>query len=100
MGDRPQPQSILNRHAANARFIASRPLSVDLGCMLWVRTFLTELHTWQWIGVLVARTAVGLLFFLSGRGKLFLPERRGGEGQKFLAAHVPFPEFNAVFILT
>ena len=68
--------------------------------MLWVRTFLTELHTWQWIGVLVARTAVGLLFFLSGRGKLFVPERREEMRQTLLAAHVPFPEFNAVFVST
>jgi uncharacterized membrane protein YphA (DoxX/SURF4 family) len=44
--------------------------------MLWVRTFLAELHAWQWLGIFVARLAVGLLFFLSGRGKLFVPEQR------------------------
>jgi uncharacterized membrane protein YphA (DoxX/SURF4 family) len=47
-----------------------------MNAMLWVRTFLSELHAWQWVGVLVARIAVGLLFFLSGRGKLFVPEHR------------------------
>jgi hypothetical protein len=56
--------------------VASRSLSVDSRGMSWVRTFLTELHAWEWIGILVARLAVGLLFFLSGRGKLFVPERR------------------------
>lgn len=58
--------------------------------MLWIRTFLTELHTWQWLGILVARLAVGLLFFLSGRGKLFLPERREQMRETLIAAHVPF----------
>jgi putative oxidoreductase len=41
--------------------------------------------------------AVGLLFFLSGRGKLFVPQRREEMRQTLIAAHVPFPEFNAVF---
>ncbi len=68
--------------------------------MLWVRTFLTELHAWQWLGIFVARLAVGLLFFLSGRGKLFVPERREQMRQTLLEAHVPFPEFNAFFVST
>jgi len=66
--------------------------------MLWVRTFLAELHAWQWLGIFVARLAVGLLFFLSGRGKLFMPERREQMRETLLAARVPFPEFNAVFV--
>ena len=68
--------------------------------MSWIRTFLVELHAWQWIGILVARLAVGLLFFLSGRGKLFVSERREQMCQTLIAAHVPFPEFNAVFVST
>jgi len=63
-----------------------------------VRTFLSELHAWQWVGILVARIAVGLLFFLSGRGKLFVPERREQMRQTLIEAHAPFPEFNAVFV--
>jgi putative oxidoreductase len=66
--------------------------------MLCARTFLTELYAWQWVGVLVARFAVGLLFFLSGRGKLFVPERRERMCQTLIEAHVPFPEFNALFL--
>ena len=46
----------------------------------------------------MARIAVGLLFFLSGRGKLFVPERREQMRQTLIDAHVPFPEFNAVFV--
>ena len=69
-----------------------------MNAMLWVRTFLSELHAWQWVGILVARIAVGLLFFLSGRGKLFVPERREQMRQTLIEAHVPFPEFNAVFV--
>ena len=68
--------------------------------MSWVRTFLTELHAWEWIGILVARLAVGLLFFLSGRGKLFVPERREQMRETLVEAHVPFPEFNTLLVST
>jgi putative oxidoreductase len=71
-----------------------------MNAMLWARTFLSELHAWQWVGSLVARLAVGLLFFLSGRGKLLIPERREQMRETLLAAHVPFPEFNTVFVST
>jgi len=66
--------------------------------MSCVRIFLSELHTWQWIGILLARLAIGSLFFLSGGGKLFVPERREQMRQTLIEAHVPFPEFNAVFV--
>ena len=68
--------------------------------MLSIRTLLAELHAWQWVGVLVARVAVGLLFFLSGRGKLFVPERHEQMRETLVAAHVPFPEFSALFVST
>ncbi len=71
-----------------------------MNAMLWARTFLSELHAWQWVGILLARVVVGLLFFLSGRGKLFVPERREQTRQTLVEAHVPFPEFNAVFVST
>ena len=69
-----------------------------MSAMLSIRTLLAELHAWQWVGVLVARVAVGLLFFLSGRGKLFVRERREEMRQTLIEAHVPFTEFNAVFV--
>jgi hypothetical protein len=59
--------------------------------MSWIRTFLVELYTW-------ARIAVGLVFFLSGRGKLFVPERREQMRQTLVEDHVPFPEINALFV--
>jgi putative oxidoreductase len=71
-----------------------------MSAMLWAKTFLTELHAWQGLGIFVARLAVGLLFFLSGRGKLFLRERREQMRQTLIEAHVPFPELNAVFVST
>jgi uncharacterized membrane protein YphA (DoxX/SURF4 family) len=43
--------------------------------MSCARSFISELHAFQWIGILVARIAVGTLFFLSGRAKLFVRER-------------------------
>ncbi len=66
--------------------------------MSCVQILLSELHSWEWLGILLARIAVGLLFFLSGRGKLFVPERREQMRQTLIEAHVPFPEFNAVFV--
>ncbi|MGH7982523.1 MAG: DoxX family protein [Candidatus Udaeobacter sp.] len=63
-----------------------------------VRIFLGELHSWEWVGILLARIAAGLLFFLSGRGKLFVPERRKQMRQTLIEARIPFPEFNAVFV--
>lgn len=68
--------------------------------MLWIQTFLSELHAWQWLGILLARIAVGFLFFLSGRGKLFVPERREQMRETLVAAHIPFPNFNTVFVPT
>jgi uncharacterized membrane protein YphA (DoxX/SURF4 family) len=66
--------------------------------MFWARTFLTELHAWQWLGILIARVAVGLLFFLSGRSKLFVFERREQMRETLIAGRVPFPRFNTVFV--
>ncbi|HYY14803.1 MAG TPA: DoxX family membrane protein, partial [Chthoniobacterales bacterium] len=68
--------------------------------MTWVRSALSELHAWQWLGILVARVAVGLLFFLSGRGKLFVPERRAQMFETLVTARVPFPSFNTVLVST
>ena len=48
----------------------------------------------------MARIAVGTLFFLSGRAKLFVRERREEMQQTLVEAHVPFPKFNAVFVST
>src|SRR6266576_3555006 len=66
--------------------------------MSCVRLFIDELHSLEWVGIFLARVVVGLLFFLSGRSKLFVPERREQMRQTLSEAHVPFPEFNAVFV--
>ena len=66
--------------------------------MSCVRIFLSELQSWEWVGIFLARMAVGLLFFLSGRSKLSVPERREQMRQTLIEARVPFPEFNAVFV--
>jgi putative oxidoreductase len=71
-----------------------------MSAVSWVLTFLTELHDWQWLGIFVARLAVGLLFSLSGRGKLFIPERREQMRQTLRQARVPYPELNAAFVST
>ncbi|MBA2290820.1 MAG: DoxX family protein [Gemmatimonadales bacterium] len=37
---------------------------------------LVELHHWEWIVMLLGRLTVGLLFVISGHGKLFIPAKR------------------------
>src|SRR5215471_16864519 len=63
-----------------------------------VRIVFVELHSWAWVGVLLARVVLGSAFFLSGRGKLFGNERREQMRQTLREAHIPFPELNAVFV--
>lgn len=58
------------------------------------QALVSELHSWQWIGSLAARLAVGLLFFSSGQGKLIVPERRRQMRAALEAAHVPFVVVN------
>ena len=65
-----------------------------------MRTLLTGLSEWQWLGAFMARMAVGLLFFLSGRGKLFVPERREQMRESLVAAGIPFASINAIFVST
>ena len=66
---------------------------------MWcVRVFISELHSLEWVAIFLARVAVGLLFLLSGRAKLFVPGRREEMRQILIKAHVPFPEFNAVLV--
>jgi putative oxidoreductase len=65
-----------------------------------LRIFVSELHSLEWLGILLVRVAVGLLFFLSGCGKLFIPERREQMRQTLIEAHIPLPDLNAVFVST
>jgi len=63
-----------------------------------LRTFPAALHASQGLGSPTARIAVGLLFFLSGRGKFLMRERREQMRRTLMEAHVPFPRFHAVFV--
>jgi putative oxidoreductase len=65
-----------------------------------VRTLLNELSQWQWLGAFIARLAVGLLFFLSGRGKLFIPERLEQMRETLVGTGVPFANVNAIVVST
>ena len=65
-----------------------------------MRTLLTGLREWQWLGPFLARLAVGLLFFLSGRGKLFIPDRREQMRETLVAAGIPFASINAILTST
>jgi putative oxidoreductase len=63
-----------------------------------VYSLLGGLKEWEWVGILLARLAVGVLFLLSGEGKLFRSDRRKQMQQTLREAGVPFPQFNAVFV--
>jgi putative oxidoreductase len=53
------------------------------------------LSGWQWLGQLLARASVGGLFFLSGRGKLFVAARRVRMRETIAAAGLPRPDITA-----
>ena len=66
--------------------------------MFQIEAFVVELQAWVWMGILLARVTVGGAFVLSGGGKLFVNARRQQMSQTLRDAHIPFPDFNAVFV--
>ena len=50
----------------------------------------------DWIPILLVRLSVGVLFFESGRGKLFYKLEELGD--YFVQLGIPFPHFNATFV--
>lgn len=63
-----------------------------------LRTALTGLVPFEWIGVLLARLSVGLLFLLSGGRKLFKAAGRQEMRQTLEAAGVPFARQTALAV--
>lgn len=59
---------------------------------------LGSVSQYEWIGILIARLSVGVLFALSGSGKLFVRSRREEMVRTMRAAAIPAPEANAVFV--
>ncbi len=51
--------------------------------MEFLPTLMTDLHQLEWLGAFLARVSVGVLFLLSGGGKLFV-ERKGKEMEETL----------------
>ena len=66
--------------------------------MQLLKIFIGRWTEWEWVGILLARFAVGLLFLLSGAGKLFRSDRRETMLQTLREAGIPFPQFNASFV--
>jgi uncharacterized membrane protein YphA (DoxX/SURF4 family) len=58
----------------------------------------SALQQYEWIGILIARLAVGSLFALSGSGKLFVPSRRAEMLKTLREAGIPAPELNTLFV--
>lgn len=65
--------------------------------VLW-QAWANTLQQWQWIGMLLARLAVGLLFMLSGAGKLFSSARREQMREALIAARIPEPKISALLV--
>ena len=55
-----------------------------------------RLNSSEWIPILLVRLTVGLLFFESGRGKLFY--KLDELGEYFVRLNIPFPHLNAVMV--
>lgn len=56
------------------------------------------LRHWEWIGALLARVAVGLMFALSGYGKLTVAKRREQMQHTLREAGVPSPGAMAIVV--
>jgi putative oxidoreductase len=65
---------------------------------MFVNALQTSLARWEWIGQLLARVSVGLLFVLSGGGKLCVPARREQMRETIRQAGLPLPDVSAATI--
>ncbi|HEY9229840.1 MAG TPA: DoxX family protein [Gemmatimonadaceae bacterium] len=57
-----------------------------------------DLARFEWLGVLLARIAIGLVFMISGSGKLWRADKRAAMLETLEDAHVPAARFNARFV--
>ena len=48
--------------------------------------------------ITVARVSIGVFFLITGAGKLFIAERQERMVEVMVAAGIPFPELNALFV--
>lgn len=62
----------------------------------WMAQLLKRLRELEWIPILLVRLSVGLLFFESGRGKLFFKFEELVE--YFVQLGIPFPHLNAIVV--
>lgn len=65
-----------------------------------LEALLGGLKQWEWVGILLERLCVGLLFLVSGRGKLFVESRRDVMRKTIEEAGIPFPAANAIAVST
>lgn len=59
---------------------------------------MVNLEQLEWLGILLARITVGLLFAISGYGKLFNEEKKEQMKETMKEAGVPMPDLNAVLV--
>ena len=63
-----------------------------------LESIMLSLQQWEWVGILLARLSVGVLFAISGYGKIFVEEKRGQMRETLKNAGVPLPKINAIFV--
>jgi putative oxidoreductase len=98
-----QPKTVPTRtyfQSTPSRMFIYCPFAILFGTLLmsWMQKLLASLNEWEWVGILLARLAVGLLFVLSGGGKLSRSDRREIMRQTLREAGIPFPHLNAVAV--
>lgn len=57
-----------------------------------------DLARFEWFGILMARAAVGLVFLISGSGKLWRSDKRAAMRKTLADAHVPAAQLAALFV--
>ncbi len=68
--------------------------------MHFFSALIRDLHEYEWVGALIARMSVGLLFVLSGGGKLFVPKKAMEMQETIRKAGVPSPKVSAKILST
>jgi putative oxidoreductase len=77
---------------------AASQMTNQTGALPLMPLLQSVLQHYEWMGILTARLVVGILFAVSGGGKLFVPSRRDEMLRTLRAAGIPAPKVNAVFV--
>lgn len=66
--------------------------------MAFFESLTMNLQQWEWIGILLVRLAVGVMFTISGYSKVFVKEKREQMRETVTEAGIPMPHLNAILV--